>query len=202
MAWTTPATSTVGQVLTAAWVNTYVRDNTNYLYGGRYRKTTEKDVVNTTTETDLLNGEITVAAGLMETNRMLRATLVGDALNASGAPRNLDNLKVKFGGATLYDDASIYQGPDAVRYPWMMDIVIANLGATNSQILTGVYVIGVPGATTAGIGDGGVAASPRALGGTGTVDTTAACLFEVTVKPPTALTTLSIRLKYALVEIV
>lgn len=33
MAWTAPATATVGQVLTAAWMNTYVRDNLNHVYG-------------------------------------------------------------------------------------------------------------------------------------------------------------------------
>lgn len=32
MAWTTPATAVAGTVLTAAWLNTYVRDNTAYLY--------------------------------------------------------------------------------------------------------------------------------------------------------------------------
>lgn len=31
MAWTTPATATAGTVLTAAWLNTYVRDNETIL---------------------------------------------------------------------------------------------------------------------------------------------------------------------------
>lgn len=31
MAWTSPATAVAGSVLTAAWLNTYVRDNTNLL---------------------------------------------------------------------------------------------------------------------------------------------------------------------------
>jgi hypothetical protein len=34
MAWTTPKTYTVGEVLTAATMNTHVRDNLSYLYGG------------------------------------------------------------------------------------------------------------------------------------------------------------------------
>lgn len=32
MAWTTPETAVAGDVLTAAWLNQNVRDNTNYLY--------------------------------------------------------------------------------------------------------------------------------------------------------------------------
>ncbi len=34
MAWTTPATAVAGTVLTAAWLNTYVRDNLNAVLGG------------------------------------------------------------------------------------------------------------------------------------------------------------------------
>ena len=37
MAWTTPATFTSGQILTAAQMNTNVRDNTNALYGSLRR---------------------------------------------------------------------------------------------------------------------------------------------------------------------
>lgn len=37
MAWTTPKTWTVGEVMTAANVNTHVRDNLGYLYNGLYR---------------------------------------------------------------------------------------------------------------------------------------------------------------------
>ena len=36
MAWTTPATAVAGSVLTAAWLNTYLRDNLSFLYQALY----------------------------------------------------------------------------------------------------------------------------------------------------------------------
>ena len=75
MAWTTTRTWVTGELVTAAIMNTYIRDAMAYVVD---RKVTSKTVNTTTTETDLLNGEITVAASALGASRALRLTARGD----------------------------------------------------------------------------------------------------------------------------
>ena len=100
------------------------------------RKTTAKQVVNTVTETDLLNGEITVGAAAMGSNGMLRLTASGDLINNTGANQALMRLKVKLGATTIFDTNALPAASwaaSASRWGWRIGVEIMNLGATNSQ---------------------------------------------------------------------
>lgn len=129
--WTMPRTATPGDVFTAEWVNTDLRDNTPVFYW----KTTSKTVVNTTTETDLLNGEVTLAANVMGSNRRLEFWADGNILN-SGAARIVPIWRAKLGATTLFatgNDGASTIPSSAVRVPWVVHIVIQEMNATNAQ---------------------------------------------------------------------
>lgn len=114
----------------------------------QYRKATSKTVNNTVAETDLLNGEITLAANDLGTSRVLRLFASGDYLFNPGAgglanPR----LKLKLGATTLIDTGPGIGSPahvnSANRMPWSAKIEIAELGATNAQWITFDFKFGV-----------------------------------------------------------
>ena len=120
-----------GQLLSAAdgtdvqWVNNI-----------RYRKTTSKQVVNTVAETDLLNGEITVGAGVLGTSGILRLTAWGVGFNNNVATTS-PLWKVTLGGTTVFQTnntggATDWGAFNAVR-GWKLEVMIANTGVTNSQ---------------------------------------------------------------------
>jgi hypothetical protein len=206
--------ATSGQVL--AWDGTKWAPSS--APGTSYRKLTEKDVVNTVTETDLLNNEITVGANAMSTNKILRCILAGDYLNNSGAARALA-LKIKLGATTAWSGSITSGGGNiaasASRRAWRLAFEIANLGATNSQFMTGEFHLGAATAPATGVSDApssSVAAAsvdasaettfPLATNGTLTVDTTSSQILAVNCTHPTANASLSMRLKYAVVEVV
>lgn len=174
-----------------------------------YRKTTAKDVTNTVSETDLLNGEITIGAGVMGANGILRCSLMGDYLN-SAASEVIPIFKIKFGGTTLFNDPTANNSApvsSANRRPWICNFEIHNLGATNSQWMGGSIWFGTTAAPTTGLGGIGLASTTNGFGnvfGTSAaaaVDTTAAKLLEVTVTWGTATTTRSWRLQSAHVQV-
>jgi len=176
-----------------------------------YRKTTSKDVQNTNVETDLLNGEITIDAGAMGANGIVRATLLGDYLN-NAAAEAVPKHSIKFGGTTLLvNPIATNSAPSqsSLRRPFYMQFDIHNLGATNSQYMAGIMMIGEPSPSSGQTGLGGFGASSATNGwtngfstnGTVAVDTTAACLLEVTVTWATGTTTRSWRLRSAHVQI-
>lgn len=187
-----------GQVLTG------VGTTMTWAYGsGVYRKTSEKDVVSTVTETDLLNSSVTIGAGVLGTDRMLRAVLIGDYLNNSGANRTF-TLKVKLGATTLFQDDSVSLTAGATRRPWRIEFELANLGAPNSQFLFGKVDLGINTAPTTGIGDlyTNDMNGPWGTSGTAAVDTSSAQALAVTVTHSAADANLSMRLKYAVVEVI
>lgn len=170
--------------------------------GARYRKTSEKDVVGTAVETDLLNGEITIAANVMGTNRICRALLIGDYLNNTGGNQDF-TLKIKLGGIILYQDLVSAISSSANRRPWEIRFDIANLGLTNSQWMNGWHSLGTAVAPTTGIGrpsDAGYGDSNFAS--SFAIDTTVARALAVTVAHSAANASLSARLKYAVVEVI
>jgi hypothetical protein len=175
-----------------------------------YRKTTEKDVVSTTSETDLLNGEITIGAGVMSTDKMLRATLICDYLNNTGSTQNL-TLAVKLGATTLWADT--LTGASAIvnaatRRPLRIVLEIGNLGAANSQFLSGFLWLGANQAATSGLGDFSEAVGPDgdqwggSFAGSSSEDTASAKTLVVTATHGSANASLSCRLKYACIEVV
>ncbi len=173
-----------------------------------YRKVTQKDVTNTTTETDLLNGEITITGNQMGASGTLRAVILGDYLN-NAATEGPPVIAVKLGGTTMWKPSSgdlSSLTSSANRRPLYMTFTIQNLGATNSQYMAGFAAIGNRFPTT-GLGDAwDVGANLGDLGAfsssTGVaIDTTANCLLEVTATFGTATTTRSIRLNAAFIEV-
>jgi hypothetical protein len=181
-----------------------------------YRKTSEKDVVNTVAGTDLLNGDITIGAGVMGTDKTLRATLIGDYLNNTGAVRSL-TVSVSFGGVTLWTE-TIGDGVNTIgasgnRRAMRISLEIANLGAANSQMMTGMIALSGLGAATGTGADlagltrlytnaGNSERSTFGSSGAIAVDTASAQALLVTVTHSTASASLSARLKYAIIEIV
>lgn len=175
-----------------------------------YRKTTLKDVVNTTAEVDLLNGEIVIGAGVMSTDKRLRVVLICDYLNNSGVSQTL-TLAVKLGATTLWKDtltgaAAISSA--AVRRALRIELDLANLGVANSQFLSGLFWLSNPIAATAGLGDFSerVAVADDiwggGFGGSAGEDTTLAKALAVTAQHGTANAALSCRLQYASVEVI
>jgi hypothetical protein len=186
----------------------------NELARAHWRKTTAKVVANTITETDLLNGEITIDAGAMSTNRMLRLTAVGDWINNTGAGVATPRLKLKLGATTIIDSNVVAAGWSALaqRFPWKIEVEIQNLGAANSQWTAFLLssVLGTASATTQALttGEGGIQIFNTQLdfrviaGNSSAVDTTAAQALVLTVTLATANALEDMTLKFATVEIV
>lgn len=101
-----------------------------------YRKTTSKAVNTTTAATDLLNGEITAAAGALGTTGLLRLKAWGDWLQNAGAAAAPPRLQLVFGGTTLFDTstnaASANNG--ATRGWWEIEAEILNTGSASAQV--------------------------------------------------------------------
>jgi hypothetical protein len=187
---------------------------------GKYRKKTSKTVNTSVAATDLLNGEITIAAGLMGIDRLLRLTAWGDFLqNAAAAP---PRFQVIFGGTTIFDTGTNGTvAANATRSGWRLVTEILNLGAANSQFSTIAGVLGILGGTTGTAytafttGEGNYAGVPIGASATNiskvlidgvnpatAVDTSAAKLLELKVINGSASATYETKLLGALVEIV
>lgn len=180
-----------------------------------YRKTTAKLVNTSTTETDLLNSEITVGAGVLGTDRVLRLTAWGDwKHNTGGFDTTLPRFKLKLGGTTLFDSGAPGGGnlaaDSSTRYPWRVRAEIANLASAAAQMVEAEGAIqysfnGPPsGAITTGEGTWyGLGSSGGGFMGynTGTVDTTVAAALVLSVILPVSNANEEIVLKGALVVI-
>lgn len=102
-----------------------------------YTKTTAKAVNTTTTATDLLNAEITIAAGVMGTAGMCRLTAWGDLLWNVAANPAVPRFQLVLGGTTLLDTGTgsgAIPAASATRGSWRIVCEIQNLGAANSQM--------------------------------------------------------------------
>jgi hypothetical protein len=206
--------------LAPSGISGYPNSPTKFLRGdgawsnsGFYRKTTAKQVVNSVVETDLLNGEITVAAGLMGTTGLLRLVAIGDWINNTGAALATPRIKLKFGATTLIDTnviAALWVA-SAGRPGWKIEAEIGNLGAANSQYCT--FVLSSGGFVNSGSaffttgqgtinGLGGGTQLLGAGGNTSTEDTTAAKALALTVTLPTANALEDMTLRHAVVEII
>lgn len=187
-------------------------DYLNEVARAHWRKNTAKVVSNTVAETDLLNGEITIDAGAMSTNRGLRLTAWGDIQNNTGVTENSPRFRLKLGGTTLVDTnvVSAAWATHTDNRPWRLVAEIINLGAANSQEvvfdLDGYFAAASSGTVSFTTGDGahGVNNSIwKIIGGTiGTaVDTSAAAALALGVVLPVASTSLNVALRAATVEL-
>lgn len=191
-----------------------------------YRKSTTKAVTDTVADTDLLNGEITVGAGVMSTDRVVRLEAWGDWVQNSGASRTLPRFKIKLGGTptTVIDTGAIgnlHAGASASRFGWKITCHIQNLGATNSQwtnfsleithadsgaaVGSGsrtVFTTGAGQYSVIGLAGTVVGGLAFAEGGAASaIDTTAAMALILSVINPTATSTCETKLYGALVTV-
>jgi hypothetical protein len=178
----------------------------------RYVKTTQKDVVNTVSKVDLLNSEISIAANVMTGSGALKFRCGGDYLNNSGANQRI-TLELALGGTVLWETGQ----SDALtistnRHGWALDMVLQSTAGTTystAQVGSGFFTMSNPGGGAAGLGP---LVDPQAnanrmlvaalLTATGAVamNATRALTLSVTHTAANALT--SMRLTYAMVEVV
>lgn len=101
----------------------------------RYRKTTVKTVNTTTSPTDLLNGEITIGAGVMSTNKAVTLRAWGDWKQNSGGAAAAPRLQLVLGASTLLDTGTAGTCTNAAtRYGWRLCAEIMNLGSASVQL--------------------------------------------------------------------
>jgi hypothetical protein len=120
-----------GQVLTAS-------DASDVQWGAArttYRKASAKAVNTTTAATDLLNGEITLAAGVMGPTGVVRLSAWGDQMNNSGGGVTAPRFQIVLGGVTIFDTGAlpVTFATSAFRSGWEIICKIANTGSANSQ---------------------------------------------------------------------
>lgn len=183
MAWTDYDTTLFqdGDVLTEANLTTYVGDNLMSLPHKLALDTADRDVANTTSELSIWSttaGGFTVPANKLGTNGSLEVLLWGDYLWNNNVA-NTVTIRVKFGGATVLTPWAAAPGSSlsATRFGWWIKVMIANRGATNSQIIgtmggTTFNTASAPGFTNLG------AAAPV----TGAVDTTVNQTFDISAQ--------------------
>lgn len=167
----------------------------NDLVGVYDRSTSTVDVVSTLVETTIYSKVI--GAGHLSTNRALKLALFGDYLNNSGGLQNTA-LGVYFGGT---QKIFVSQGfpNDVDRSAMFLEVTLANLGATNSQAIYGHMLMNTaPQAHGVGTGYSGGAVH---FFNTMAVDTTIAQTLLVTAVHDLSSANLSLRKKYAILEL-
>src|SRR3990172_7178454 len=178
------------------------------------RRTTTIDVVSSPAELSLYDGAASagngwnIPANLLGTDKMLRLTLMGDYLFNNNIADTL-TLRVKFGGTTFFADAMGSSVIAARRQPWQLHLLVANLGATNSQMISGsgLWPASDELAPTTGIGEGTLRSNPPvgvqlSISTLGTIDTTSAQKLEVSVQWSASSANNSFRRRYAVLELV
>lgn len=217
------AASKLAGNIPASKLSSYPGDATKLLRGdgswaglAPYRKSTATQVSNSVAETDLLNGEITVAANALGGTGILRLTAWGSILNNTGASQQAPRWKLKFGGTTVLDTNVIASAlaTSANAAGWRIDVLIGNLGATNSQecSMRGAWVGGIgtggaaffttgSGAYVAPTGTGGLASIAFTGRNPSAVDTTVACPVALSVTLGAASANFAVSLTGAVVEI-
>lgn len=179
-------------------------DGSNWVVGslGLYRKATAKDVVSTVVETDLLNGEVTLAAGILGTTRSVRVSILGDYLNNTGISATLV-VKIKVGTTTLWANSATSITAAAGRRPVFLEFMVGNQNSASVQVMAGRINFGgaTAPATGLGAGDGdGPIGGP--ISGSASEDTTASKVVQVTATHGASSSSLSCRLQYATIEVV
>lgn len=206
-------TKTTGVTLNTGWQN-YTTAEVGP--GTTYRKATAKVVNNTTTETDLLNGEITIGAGVLGTSGVARLTAKGDGVQNTGAGQNAPRFKLKLGTTVLIDTGVLVgqtMNAGASRYGWIARAIISNDAATNSQTVSfelslthPLWVSPGSAAITTGEGLTGIPSTggfPYAIGvNSAAIDTTTAQALVLSVINGTASANYEVKLFDALVEII
>ncbi len=210
-----PATT---RKMIAASISGYPADSTKFLNGlggwtvpsgtgaTTYRKVTSKTVNTSVAETDLLNGEITLAAN-PGTSAMFRITVFFDYLNNTGGAVTF-RWRLKFGATTLWDSGALSYGTSTSRGVLAIEAKGMNLGVANAQAWKGEVITPASGFA----GTGGWTTGEGALGGQGAIlgmffntsaeDTTTAKVPQLTVQMGTSNALAEAKLYGAVVEVV
>lgn len=191
----TPKPIAAAAVVTTAFLND--------LSGVIDRSTSTVDVVSTAALTSIYTKSI--AAGSMSTDRGLELWIGGDWLNNTGSNQGL-RFQVIFGATTMFDITNASLGAsNAARQPILIHLMLQNLGAANSQLLTGRIVIPDTsfGAATTGIGNllTTSGSGQGTFGGTAAENTALATTLDIKVAPSAASASLSIRKKGAILQL-
>lgn len=211
-------TKTTGVTINTGWEN---YTTTAVGPGTTYRKTTAKAVNTSTAETDLLNSEITLPAGILGTSGVCRLTAWGDFLNNSGGGAAMPRLRLKLGGTptVAFDIGGTLPttSGSAARTAWRAVAELMNLGAANSQLVSFALDFSAIGLTIVpnvapATGEGGfnsIGSSGSAIANlVGTaissvaVDTTVAMAIQLTTVNGSASASYETKLWGALVEII
>lgn len=202
----------VEELIETDTINTWAR--------GYLRKTTAKTVNTTTTATDLLNGEFTLPAAAMGTDRVLRLSAWGDWKNGASLDYDIPRFQPFLGGTMILDTSVIGSGVaqnDGVRYFWHVQVDVMNRGSASSQVcyISGDLsfnsvsanpvdgVIATP--TVALTGASGPLFTGKAIFGGGTtktVDTSTSCALALKVINASSSANYETKLYGALVEII
>jgi hypothetical protein len=163
------------------------------------RQASTVDVTNTTAETTVFS--YAVPANELGTTRKLRCEMGGDYLNSSGVTPTLQ-LRIKYGGTTIFDDTVAVSSVSATRRPWYLMYSLCANASANAQCLFGFMLLGTAGGATTGIGDIDTD-EVETMGpffNTAAVDSTVSQTLEVTVTWSSATTALSLRRFHAGLE--
>ena len=169
------------------------------------QKSTRKDVANTTTKTDLFNGEMILPANSLTLTGRAYGVASGDFLNNTGSQR-AENLSVTMGGQ-VWDGGTFNVASNQYRRNWRLTFEIARLNPTDTRF-TGVFTMGPASLAPIGngvIGDTSASGTASYFGPISqnvfSFDTTAPTTLAFLVGHPTASGSLSMRLDSVRIEI-
>jgi len=157
------------------------------------------NINNSATTTSIYS--VAIPANAMGTGRVVRTKLIGEYWHSAGATATL-TFRIGLSTTTLYQDASAALAVSANSRPCWVEVFLANLGATNSQILGGEINIGSTGGATTGQGDLATAGTSALIRGTSAVDTTSAVTLDFFVRHSVASTLISYQHWYGYSELI
>jgi len=131
MAWTSPHTFIVGELVTAAQLNTNIRDNTNALLHPLALSGTLVTISNSAAETSI--GSFTVPGNTMGANGTLDILYAGTIKHAHAGGDSM-TVRLKFGGTTHLADSITFSQIENELY-FELRVRVINLGLTSSQFL-------------------------------------------------------------------
>jgi hypothetical protein len=168
------------------------------------------DLVNSAAEFSLISGlavstttGIRIPANTLGITGAVRLSLLGDYLNNTGANQTC-TIKIKYGGTVFYGDNVGAIAAGATRYPVRIDVILANLNATNSNLIEGTAPSWGGGAPAAGSVAGVIGAitdSRLVMSTVQSIDTTVDQYLDVTATHGAANASLSIRRLAAFAEL-
>jgi hypothetical protein len=171
-----------------------------------YTKVTPFEIVNNATLLDLLQGQISIAAGKLGPNAAIKIFAGGEYFNNNSNTIRL-RIVLGLGSQTVWDsgqsDTINQNGTPSDRRAWHFHAVIQALGSTAQQSGSGLFVMNTPSAAAAGYGKlnsaiGLIGAFENA---NTTVNMTGSQPLTLQAQHSNAQTTISITLRYCRVEV-